>query len=72
MPKYDVLRQHDGDRQYFQGDTREMSAADAGHLVQLGTVRLALEKKAAPPLENKVDAVPSNKALKASKGGAHG
>ncbi|MFG1465256.1 hypothetical protein V5F77_20440 [Xanthobacter sp. DSM 24535] len=67
MPKYDVLRQHDGDRQYFQGDTRELAASDAMHLVRLGTLAPAGEVKAAPTLINKSDKPLSNKAPKGAK-----
>lgn len=58
---YKVLRQHDGDRQYWQGDEREMDEADAIQLVRLGTIAklrdinaaAVLENKMAPPMLNK-------------------
>lgn len=36
--KYDVLREHEGDRFYRTGDTREMAEADAKQLLGLGVL----------------------------------
>lgn len=38
MPKYKVLVRMDGDRLYEAGDTRELNANDARHLVALGAL----------------------------------
>lgn len=38
--KYDVLREHEGDRFYKRGDTRELTENDAQHLVSLGVLAL--------------------------------
>jgi hypothetical protein len=35
---YKVLVQLDGDKPYFKGDTREMTEAEAQHLVDLGVL----------------------------------
>jgi hypothetical protein len=50
---YKVLRRLDGsDRAYEIGDTREMTAADAKHLVELGALEPVSGKAAkAPPAE---------------------
>ena len=60
MAKYEVLREMQGDKDYKLGDVRDLSEADASHLVSLGVLRKAatkaaprLKNKAAPPLENK-------------------
>lgn len=51
--KFQVLRQHLGDRLYPKGSTREMTAKDAEPLVKQGLLR-------------KMDEAPRNKALKAA------
>lgn len=56
--KFDVLRQHLGDRMYMPGDERELSEADAAHLVRQGV----LKKKAEPKAANKAEPAPKNKA----------
>lgn len=60
---YRVLRQMDGDKQYFSGDTREMMAADAQPLVALGVLQKIEKSEAAP--RNKAEPAPRNKAAKA-------
>ncbi|MFZ5674289.1 MAG: hypothetical protein ACOZAM_15110 [Pseudomonadota bacterium] len=56
--KFKVLRQHLGDKLYMPGDIREISEADAGHLVKLGCLA-----KADAPVDNAAeDAAPANKA----------
>lgn len=55
--KFEVLRQHYGDRQYWQGDERDMSEADAKTLVANGVLR-----KARPAPRNKAMKAPENKA----------
>lgn len=36
--KYDVLREHEGDRFYRSGETRELAKVDAKHLLKLGVL----------------------------------
>lgn len=60
--KYDVLREHDGDRFYRKGDVREADASTVTHLVRLGV--LAEQKADAEP-ENKAAPKPANKAAPA-------
>lgn len=62
MPKYDVLRQHEGDKFYRPGDTRDAASADVAHLVRGGVLRLASGEKADPAHENKAEPKPANKA----------
>lgn len=66
MKKYDVARQHYGDRMYHKGDVREMAEKDAARLVSAGVlVEQATKpaKKAEPAPKNKAeDAAPKNKA----------
>ena len=58
--KYQVLKQHFGDQQYFEGDEREVTnKQDAQQLIDLG---LIAEIKAAPKPQNKMAKEPSNKA----------
>lgn len=58
---YKVLRALDGDKSYAIGDTRELSAADAKHLLDLGVIEEAggAKQEAAPV--NKAEAAPVNK-----------
>jgi hypothetical protein len=58
--KYEVKRQHYGDRLYQAGETREAKPADVGHLVP-GTLEPVREKAASAP-KNKARVVPKNKA----------
>jgi hypothetical protein len=64
MVTYKVLRSHEGDRFYKDGETRELSTADAKHLVDLGVLEEAVSgsEKAEMPPENKQEASPLNKA----------
>jgi len=62
MPKYDVLRQHEGDKFYKPGDTRVAASADVFHLVRSGVLALASGEKADPAHENKSEPKPDNKA----------
>ena len=48
--KYEVLRRHQGDKFYEQGDERNASEVDVSHLVKSGV------------LKEKVDDKPKNKA----------
>ena len=61
MPKFKVLREHDGDKFYFPGDVRTANAADVAHLVKNGVLVLLDDSeptpavKLAPAHENKAD-----------------
>lgn len=66
--KYEVLRDHDGDRFYREGDTREAVPAEVKHLVDLGVLgepgaRKKAKAEAAPA--NKAETAPANKSRKA-------
>lgn len=52
---YRVLREMQGDRIYAPGETRELRASDAAHLVVLGVLEKipARSAKVAAPLKNK-------------------
>lgn len=56
--KYDVKRQHLGDRMYSAGDTRDANPKDVTHLVASGVL---VEQKAAPKPKNKAVKAPKNK-----------
>jgi hypothetical protein len=56
---YEVLRPHQGDRFYAQGETREAESADVAHLVKSGTL---VETKAQKQPQNKAAPAPKNKA----------
>lgn len=56
--KYDVLRQHLGDKAYAKGDVRDAREADVAHLVRLGV----LAEKAEPTVKNKAEPAVKNKA----------
>jgi hypothetical protein len=64
--KYEVLRQHFGDRMYMPGDEREALAGDVAHLVTAGVLGAPSKKpakKAEPAPKNKAEAgAPTNKA----------
>jgi len=68
LTKYRVVRPHEGDRSYAEGDMREAHAADVKHLVPtvlmpVGPDDQVVEAKAEPPLKNKAKgAAPANKA----------
>jgi hypothetical protein len=64
MPEYKVLRQHDGDKQYWEGDKRELSAADAKQLVDLGVLKEVKAKAETAP-QNKAEPAPANKSISA-------
>ncbi|SFV33192.1 hypothetical protein SAMN05216456_1915 [Devosia crocina] len=50
--KFDVLRQHYGDKQYWPGDVRDASEADVKHLLESGVLK---RQKAEPKTQNKVE-----------------
>ncbi|MBY5733508.1 hypothetical protein HFO26_24975 [Rhizobium leguminosarum] len=54
---YTVMRSHEGDKFYKEGDKRELSAAEAKQLVELGVL-----VKAKPAPQNKAAPAPKNKA----------
>lgn len=70
--KFKVMRALDGDRFYAPGDVREMSAADAKQLVDLGALQpiedaaadegSAPDGKSEPERLNKAEPAPLNKA----------
>lgn len=60
LTTYKVLRSHEGDKFYSDGDTRELSAADAKHLVDLGVLKEIAEGE-------KMEGAPQNKAEKPAK-----
>jgi hypothetical protein len=71
--KFRVIRRHDGDRMYEEGETREGTQADLGHLVpnvleligpadQSAPEPVASEQKAEPEPQNKAEPAPTNKA----------
>ena len=57
MATYRVLRQHEGDRFYREGDLREIDPAEAAHLE-----RLKVLEKVEEAASNKVEPKPQNKA----------
>lgn len=66
--KYKVIKQHLGDKQYFEGDLREVAnEADAKQLIKAGLIEDAKEtkapaQKAATKPQNKMASKASNKA----------
>lgn len=59
-----VLRRHDGDRLYEEGETRTGTKLDLGHLSPktLQLIGPARERKAEAPPLNKAERAPANKA----------
>jgi hypothetical protein len=65
LTRYAVLREHDGDRFYREGETRDARPADVAHLVGrvLEEIGPAPAEKAEPIAQNKAEgAAPANKA----------
>lgn len=69
LTRYRVLREHDGDRFYIEGDTRDAMSGDVAHLVgrvleEIGPVpEPASDAKSEPVPKNKAEgAAPANKA----------
>ena len=63
--EYKVTKQHWGDRQYYEGDTREVKVkSDAEQLMKMGLIADAdaEAEKAAPKPKNKMAKEPENKA----------
>lgn len=71
MPKYKVLRRHQGDRFYERDEIREGTKADLGHLVPhvLEEIEEKAEKAEDAP-QNKAEVAPANKAATGRKGKA--
>ncbi len=60
--KYQVLRQHFGSKQFWEGDTRTVTnKADADQLIKAGLIA-EIKEKAAPKAQNKMARKTSNKA----------
>lgn len=62
--EYKVIKQHWGDKQYFEGDMREVkNDSDAKELIRMGLIADsgAKEEKAAPKPKNKMAKEPANK-----------
>lgn len=59
MPKYKVLRRHQGDRFYEEGEVREARAGDVAHLVDRGVLA-----KDEPAAKNKAEPAARTKATK--------
>lgn len=60
--EYDVLRGHEGDKFYREGDCRTLDAGEAKHLVDLGVLRARKSEKA--PLNKAEKSSPINKSQK--------
>lgn len=71
--KFNVIRQHLGDKMYMPGDEREASQSDVQHLVSNGVLEEAKAErkpanKAEPAVQNKAD--PLDHDRNGRKGGA--
>jgi hypothetical protein len=66
--RFRVLRNHEGDRTYREGETREGTIAELGHLVPrvLEEIGPAVKAEAAP-LNKAEGASPANKAVRSRK-----
>lgn len=64
--KFDVLREHYGDRLYVAGETREADKSSVGHLLRSGVLAekkaKGVQNKAAPPHQDKAQRASDNKA----------
>lgn len=65
--RYDVLREHFGDRFYREGEQREAQAASVTHLVRAGVLAEAGGRKAAEKPAGKAAPKPQNKAAPAGQ-----
>lgn len=63
MAKYEVMREHHGDRLFQKGEEREADPADVAHLVERGVLAEA-SAKAAEATQNKAAPKAKNKAAK--------
>lgn len=62
--KFQVLRQHHGDKMYLPGDTREANESEVKHLLANGVLKPAHEKKEPAPANKAEGSAPKNKAAK--------
>jgi hypothetical protein len=63
-----VVREHQGDRFYREGETRQGTEAELGHLVPRTLQRLGAAEKSEPENLNKAEsAAPANKAATGRK-----
>ena len=63
MASFKVLRQHQGDKPYLPGETREAAASEVAHLVAKGVLD-PIQTKAEPAVTNKAEKPARNKASK--------
>ncbi len=61
MAKFKVMRQHQGDKPYAEGDTRDAEERDVAHLIANGVLQ-PIRGKADPTVRNKADPAVQNKA----------
>lgn len=61
MAKFKVLRQHQGDKPYAEGDTRDADERDVAHLVANGVLE-PVKAKSEAPAKNKAEPAVQNKA----------
>ena len=59
--KFNVIRQHYGDKMYSPGDTREASESEVKHLVDAGVLERVAEKAEKAPVNKAEKAAPKNK-----------
>lgn len=65
MKKFAVMRRHQGDKWYEEGDVREAKPSDVQHLIDRGVLVETEDKKAQPKPKNKaVESAPKNKGTK--------
>lgn len=64
MKTFTVLRQHEGDRLYLEGEAREAEAGEVQHLVDMGVLGEAVpaQKAERAPLNKAERRAPLNKA----------
>lgn len=67
MDDYQVTRQHYGDKQYYEGETRKLNAIDAKLLIAAGLVSDPAEAKKAAAAEAKKAAAAEKAAAAAEK-----
>jgi len=64
---YRVVRRHEGDRMYEEGETRTGTKAELGHLVPNVLAEVVTQKKPEAKPETKAEPAPSNKAERAPR-----
>lgn len=60
--KFNVIREHIGDRHYMPGETREAARTDVAHLIGKVLEEPSQKRKAARPALNKAEPPLNNKA----------